>query len=306
MWIAFGGVAIVVLLIACFNAANLLLVRAARRGHEIAVRASIGASRTRIVRQLVVESATLAVVSGIAAAGVSVAGLYAVNAIIPENTLAYWMKYEVDARALALLLSVCLATVLVFGLAPAVHVARTDVNALMKSGGRAGFGALRGRRWMLVFVSAQCGLTMVMLNAIVMGVRSTRELGRQFMTVDGTNVLTTWMTLPADRYRTPEARRSFYDAAQEAIAAMPGVSATALATALPLGGAVTKGLFLEGRCRCRIRLHPPCGRLRSAKAISPRSASPPARTSVRAPRWPHRLRGGDRQPAVRRTVLERA
>jgi len=247
VWIAFGGVAVVVLLIACFNAANLLLVRAAKRGHEIAVRASIGASRARIVRQLFVESTVLAVASGGAAALVSAAGLYFINAVIPENTLAYWMKYEIDARALAALLTICLGTVFVFGLAPAVHVARTDVHTLMRAGGRAGFGALRGRRWMLVFMSLQCGLTMVMLNAIVVGVRTAREAGRRFVAVDTANVLTTWVTLPADRYRTPESRRAFYDAAGERIAALNGVSTHALATALPLGGAAAKALHLEGQ-----------------------------------------------------------
>ncbi len=247
VWIAFGGVAVVVLLIACFNAANLLLVRAAKRGHEIAVRASIGASRARIVRQLVVESAVLAIASGVAAAGVSAAGLYFINAVIPENTLAYWMTYRIDGRALAVLLTICLATVLVFGLAPAVHIARTDVHTIMKSGGSAGLGARRGRRWMLVFMSLECGLTMVLLNAIVVGVRTARESGRRFVAVDTANVLTTWVTLPADRYQTPDSRRSFYAAASERIAALRGVSTLALATALPLGGAAAKALHLEGQ-----------------------------------------------------------
>jgi predicted permease len=249
VWIAFGGVAIVVLLIACANAANLLLVRAARRGHEIAVRASIGASRAHIVRQLLAESVALALVSGVAGAVLSAMGLYLLNLIIPANTLAYWMKFELDARGLAVLLAVCLGTVLVFGLAPAVHVARADVSALIKSGGRAGFGGLRGRRWMLVFLTAECGLTMVLLNAIVTGVRTTREVGRRFVPIDAANVLTTWVTLPADRYRTPDARRSFYAAVDERIAAMPGVSVTALATALPLGGASARTVTVDGVTR---------------------------------------------------------
>src|SRR5262245_18980958 len=147
VWIAFMLVAAIVLLVACANAANMLLMRAAARSHEIAVRASLGASRGRIVRQLVVESALLACLGGTLGAGLSVAGLRAINAIIPEATLAYWMRFQFDVRAFAGLCAICLGTVAVFGLAPALHVASADVNDAIKSGGRGGFGAMRGRRW---------------------------------------------------------------------------------------------------------------------------------------------------------------
>jgi predicted permease len=245
VWMAFTLVAAIVLLIACANAANMLLMRAASRSHEIAVRASLGASRWRIVRQLVVESALLASLGGVFGAALSVAGLRAINAIIPENTLAYWMRFQFDLRAFAGLCALCLGTVAVFGLAPALHVASADVNDAIKSGGRGGFGVVRGRRWTTICLAAECGLTMVMLATLVVGIRSAHDAGRKFVVVDSTNVLTTWVTLPADRYGTTDARRAFYRNVKARLATVPGTSVVALASALPLGGAFTQLLAID-------------------------------------------------------------
>ncbi len=245
VWIAFMLVAAIVLLVACANAANLLLMRAAARSHEIAVRASLGASRGRIVRQLVVESALLACLGGTLGAGLSGAGLRAINAIIPEDTLAYWMRFQFDVRAFAGLCAICLGTVAVFGLAPALHVASADVNDTIKSGGRGGFGVVRGRRWTTICLAAECGLTMVMLAALVVGIRTARDAGRKFVTVDSANVLTTWVTLPADRYRTTDARRAFYRHVEMRLASVPGTSVVAIATTLPLGGAAPRLLEID-------------------------------------------------------------
>ncbi|HKB09127.1 MAG TPA: ADOP family duplicated permease [Vicinamibacterales bacterium] len=245
VWIAFASVAVIVLLIACANAANLLLMRAARRGHEMAMRASLGASHARIVRQLLVESAAIAALGGVAGATLSALGLQIINRIIPENTLAYWMRFALDARAVALLCGLCAATVLLFGLAPAVHAARTDVNDVLKSGGRGGFGGARRGRWTTVFLTVECALTMVMLAALVMGWWNARESSRRFVDVDTSNVLTTWITLPADRYRSADARRTFYGDVEERIGSLPGTSVVAAATALPLGGAQPRSAAID-------------------------------------------------------------
>ena len=247
VWIAFVLVGVMVLLIACANAANMLVMRAAARSHEIAVRASLGASRWRIVRQLLVESALLAIAGGALGAAWSAGGLRAINALIPENTLAYWMRFQLDLRAFAALSIICLGTVVVFGLAPALHVASTDVNDAIKSGGRGGFGAVRGRRWTTIGVAAQCGMTMVMLAALVVTARTALDEGRKFAGVRTDNVLTTWITLPAEQYRTTEVRRAFYRALDGRVAAMPGAPTVAVATALPFGGAAPRTLAIDGR-----------------------------------------------------------
>lgn len=245
VWLAFGGIALVVLLSACANAATLLLLRGVQRGHEMGVRASIGASRFRLVRQLLVESAILALVSGLCGALLAAVALAAANHIIPPDTLAYWMHFSFDARALLLVLSVSLSSVLVFGLVPALHLARSNTHALLRAGGPDGFGRRRGRWAITTCLTAQCALTMVVLATLALGVRSTREIGRQFVAVDTTNVLTTWVTLPTDRYESAARRRVFFDSVEQNIGGLPGVAAVATAAALPLGGAAARHVLLD-------------------------------------------------------------
>ena len=247
VWLAFAGVGIVVLLIACANAANLLLIRAGRRGHEIAVRAALGASRLRLVRQMLIEGAVLGALGGAAGAVVSGIALRVINSIVPENTLPYWMRYALDARAFAALAAMALASVFAFGLAPALHVARTDVNAAINTGTRAGAGSVRARRWTAALLTVECGLTMVMLATLVLGVRGVRDAGRRFMLVDPHGVLTSWVTLPAERYRTPDARRDFYRTLVSRVGGLPGAPIVAEATTLPLGGGAPRRLAIDGR-----------------------------------------------------------
>lgn len=247
VWLAFVGVGVVVLLIACANAASLLMIRAVRRGHEIAIRASLGASRGRVVRQLLVESALLAIAGAAAGALFAAAGLHLVNALVPENTLAYWTEFMLDRRAFAAMSALCAATIVVFGIAPALHVACVDVNTALNAGRRGGATTLRARRWTTALLAFECGLTMVMLATLVLGVRSVRDAGRRFIAIDPTHVLTTWVTLPADRYRTADARRAFLRTLEDRGRALAGAPVVAFANVLPLGGAAPRLLEIDGR-----------------------------------------------------------
>ena len=134
-WSLLGAVAFV-LLIACANVANLLLARASDRSREMAVRISIGATRWRLVRQLLVESVLLAFVSGVAGLGLAYAGIRWFDANTQDIGRPYWMVFSMDGTVVAFFAAVCLVTGIVFGLAPALYVSRTSVSEVMKDGGR--------------------------------------------------------------------------------------------------------------------------------------------------------------------------
>ena len=117
-WLAFAAVAILVVLISCANVANLMLDRSLHRTRELAIRTSLGASRLRLVRQLLIEASLLAAAGGIVGLAVGVGGVHAFRRAIPANALPYWFDYSIDARVVLALAAVSAATVLVFGLVP--------------------------------------------------------------------------------------------------------------------------------------------------------------------------------------------
>ncbi len=147
VFLALMGAVAFVLLIACANVANLLLARSARRSREIAVRVSLGASRWRIVRQLLVENLMLSTVSGLLGFGLGLAGVRVFDRVTTEVGKPYWMKFTMDSTVFWFIGAICVGTSMVFGLAPALHISRTDVNEVMKEGGAAGaapVGCARG------------------------------------------------------------------------------------------------------------------------------------------------------------------
>jgi putative ABC transport system permease protein len=245
-WVTFIVVGILAVLIACANVANLLLMRAIGRAREMPTRASLGATRSHLVRQLLVESALLAMLGGLVGLALSLLGVRLISSIAPPNTVPYWMTYTMDAATFAVLCTVCLSTVLVFGLAPAVRIARTDVNQVMKAGGRAG-AAPGDRRWTTAFLTVEFALTILFLSALVVSVRTNRATERANLVINPTNLISTWITLPADKYPTPDVRAEFYRQLAQRLDGIPGISSTAVTTALPLGGAAARQLAVDGR-----------------------------------------------------------
>ena len=245
-WRAFTTAGIVVLLIACANVANLLLMRSRARAHEMSLRASLGATRGRLVRQLLVESALLATTGGLGGLVVAFWGLRLVTGLVPEGALPYWLTYTWDGRILAVLAAVCLGTAFLFGLAPALHVSRANMHTTAKASARPGSTGVRARRWMHAFLTAQFGLTMVLLAALVAGLRLDRVARRADLVIDPSGLVTAWITLPADRYRTTDQRRAFFEALDERLRATPLASAT-VATALPFGGGSMQQVSVDGR-----------------------------------------------------------
>jgi predicted permease len=231
IWILFGAVGLV-LLVACANVASLLLSRALGRTREIAVRTAMGATRADIVRQLLIESVLLAMCGGIAGAAFG-SWMAKALAAIAGQSLPRVSEIRPDAAVLAFTALISLATGVLFGLAPAWQVSRSDVNSILRAEGR---GATSGRRRNAVrnlLVIGQVALSMVLLIGAGLLVRSFSALRGATPGFDPDRVLTMTVTLPGARYQRP-AMAAFYRQTVTNIRALPGVRAAAGATALPL------------------------------------------------------------------------
>jgi predicted permease len=233
-WRAFITVGFLVLAISCANVANLFLDHSAERTREIAIRTALGATRTRVVRQLLVEASVLAAASAVVGLGVATIGVALFRGMIPDNALPYWFDYSLDRRVLGMLVGVSVATILVFGLVPAWTGSRTDVNRALKD--RRQVGNPRTRRWTSVFLTAEFSLAVVMLVQIGLGIRLSRPGLPSDGALDTPDVLTAAFTLSGDRYRSPELRVDFFSRLEERLEATPGISVASLSNVLPLGG----------------------------------------------------------------------
>jgi putative ABC transport system permease protein len=246
-WIAFITIGVFLVLVSCANVANLLLMRSARRGRELAVRAALGATRLRMVRQLLVESSLLAVMGGVFGLGVALIGNRLFAAAIPEGGLPYWIEMTIDGRVLTVLTVACLGTVMLFGLAPSLTVSKTDVRTVLQEAGRSVSGSRRTRRWTTVFLTAEFALTLLLMCGLVNNVYATRAAERANQTIDTSNVLTMWVTPAPQRYPDDADRLAFYERVSERLRAIPAIASVTLADALPLSGAAPRQLEIDGR-----------------------------------------------------------
>jgi putative ABC transport system permease protein len=227
-----------VLLIACANVANLLLVRAAARERETAVRVALGAGRGRIVRQWLAESLLICAVGG--AAGILLAywGVDLLLALFPRHlgnvAIPRLEAIHIDARVLGFGLLLTLGTALVFGLVPALRSAGADPVDHLREGGRGGEGPRRGRVRRALVVT-EVALALVLASGAALMVRSFARLQEGRLGFDPENVLTFRVMLPEERY--DEARqRAFVDDVVARITRLPGVQTAGAATFLPLSG----------------------------------------------------------------------
>jgi predicted permease len=244
VWLAFITAGVLVFLIACANVANLLLMRAAARGREVAVRLSLGATRTRIVRQLLIESAVLASFGALAGLALSAAGLRLLQMLVPAE-VARLFGLTIDARALSVLLAASVVSVFLFGLAPALHLVQRSPVDVLKQGGR-GNGTVARRRWATAFLAAEFALTLVLLANVAEGIRSAQAARDAQVSIDPAALLTMAVTLPAQPYSTGEARNQFFDRLHDTIAALPSVSAVSLASTLPGAGGTSRPVTIAG------------------------------------------------------------
>ncbi|HLY15748.1 MAG TPA: ABC transporter permease [Bryobacteraceae bacterium] len=229
---------IFVLLIACANIANLLLARSAGRAGEFAVRTALGASRGRIVRQLLAESLVISLAGG--ALGVLLAfwGCQGLAALAPP----VWLRSApglasgaADPRVLAFALVTALLTTLFFGLAPALQSARLPTVEALQETGRNSLQGPRSRRFRNALAVSEIALAMVLLVGAGLMVRTLGQLSRLNLGVDPAHVLTLRVPLSGDRYKEPQVSVEFWDRVVAAVKALPGVESASVSRGAALG-----------------------------------------------------------------------
>ncbi|HKR22676.1 MAG TPA: ABC transporter permease, partial [Pyrinomonadaceae bacterium] len=229
------GAVAVVLLIACANVANLLLARAAYRQKEIAVRTALGASRVRVVRQLLTESLLLSIVSGLLGLGLSVWLLKLLIAISPPNSPRV-EEISIDLRVFVFALGVTIVAGLLFGLVPALHTSRPDLNETLKESGRQGStGGSRNRVGSVLIVS-EIALSFILLTGAGLLIKSFVRLRQIDPGFNPDNVLAMRLTLTPGKYKQGEPRAQIYKQLMDQVKATPGVQSAGAVLSLPLGG----------------------------------------------------------------------
>ena len=208
-WMQFIMAGIIVILVACANVANLMMARALNRAPEIAIRTSLGASRGRLIVQLLIEAGVIAGGGAVIGALVSLAGVRAIDAGIPDGILPYWADYAMDRTVFAALVGLALLTVIVFGLVPALHASRTDVNRTLKNTGRSATITAGMRIWTGGFLTVQLALAMILFAQVAVAAYISRQDIPTDAHINTTEVVTGSITLPVASYPRPSDAGSF-------------------------------------------------------------------------------------------------
>jgi putative ABC transport system permease protein len=239
-----------VLLIACANVANLLLVRATARRREMAIRAAMGAGRGRIVRQLLTENVLLSVVGGACGLGLGVVGIRALLSVNPGNIpriAADGSGVTVDWRVIAFTAAISLTTGVVFGLFPALEASRADLNLTLKeSSGRAGSG-FRQNKARSILVVAEVALALVLLVGASLLIRSFMALRAVNPGFTTHNVLTMRMSLTEPRFARSAGVAQLIQSGRERLQALPGIEAASASCCVPLEGGFGLPFNIVGR-----------------------------------------------------------
>ncbi|HEY5226932.1 MAG TPA: ABC transporter permease, partial [Opitutaceae bacterium] len=234
------------LFIGCANVANLLLVRASSRSREIAIRSAVGASRYRVIRQLVVEHLVLALIGGVLGTLVAYWGLQLLLSLVPYG-IPRSGDIRVDMTALAFSFGLSLLTGLVFGVVPAFQASRVDLNTVLKDAGRGTSEGRQGHRVRNGLVVAELTIAVILLVGAGLLMRSFARLTQVDPGFKAESAYTLNIQLPEKKYAGDPAKAAFAAQAAEKIAQIPGVTAAAITQALPFAGDEVEEVTIEGR-----------------------------------------------------------
>jgi len=237
-----------VLLIACANVASLLLTRSLGRQKEVAIRAALGASRARVIRQLLTESTLLGLAGGVAGLLIAYWGVGALVAVLPDSQLSalpFLKSLSIDSSILAFSFGLSLLTGIVFGLAPALQSTRLDLNEVLKEGGRNTAGGA-GHRLRSALVMTEIALAVVLLVGAGLMMKSLLHLLQTNVGFNPDNVLTMTVSLPAAKYTDANQQVNFFEQLTERVRSLPGVSGAGTVDRLPLQPGNTTRFIVEG------------------------------------------------------------
>jgi putative ABC transport system permease protein len=247
LWMGMAAVAFV-LLIACANVANLMLARASGRQKEIALRAALGASRWRIIRQLLTESTIVALFGGALGILVAVWGIDALRAANPGDAAKFapgWQQLGINVTVLIFTVALSLLSGLLFGLAPALQVSKPDLNSTLKESNRQSSGRSHWLRSSLVVL--EVALSLVLLVGAGLFFRSFITLFKTDPGFNPDSVITMNLILSAEKYKEESQNAAFYSDLVQRVKAQPGVESAAVVNHLPLGGSNSSaGFLVEG------------------------------------------------------------
>ena len=240
------GAVTLVLLIACANVANLFLAQALSRDRELTVRSALGATRWRLVRELLAEGMVLATAGGLAALVIGWWGVEAATALAPDRiTRLTASEIRLDGRALLFTLIITLATGVLFAMLPAVRASRSALTPALAT--RTGTGGRSHTRMRAALVIGEVALSVIVLIGAVLLVRSFAKLQAVEIGYDARNLLQVSVSLPANRY-TPSTQQAFFRNLEDSVRSMPGVHAVTAGDGLPAGGSIHfVKLLIEGR-----------------------------------------------------------
>jgi putative ABC transport system permease protein len=228
------GVAVaLLLLIACANVANMLLARATSRDREMAIRAAMGASRWRVIRQLLIESLMLALAGAVLGSVFAWAGTRALVAYIPDGAIPREAEIRLDATALLFSMALAIATALLFGLAPAMQMARRDIVQPLKDSGRGVSGGFRRGRMRSALVIVELALSLVLLTGAGLMMRSFLAMQTTDLGFRSTNLLVARLPFPRGQYLKPEQKKKFFGDLLPRLERLPGVLAATELSGLP-------------------------------------------------------------------------